>query len=256
LQLTADPATRRPAIRSLADYDHPDTATALLAAYPTFDDAARQDAIQTLASRPAWAGRLLDAVAGGAVPRAHVTAYSARQIAQLGDPALGARLSSTWGELRATGDDKTAEIARWRKALTPGVLARANLPAGRQLFQRLCASCHRLFNEGGALGPDLTGSQRANPDYLLENILDPGAGVSRDFQLHLIRTRGGRVVSGFVVAENDRTLTLASLNEQVTLPVTEIETRERLPQSMMPEGLLQGLTVTEVRDLFGYLARP
>jgi putative heme-binding domain-containing protein len=106
------------------------------------------------------------------------------------------------------------------------------------------------------LGPDLTGSQRTNPDYLLENIIDPSAGVSRDFQLHLIRTRGGRVVSGFVVAENDRTLTLASLNEQVTLPVAEIETRERLSQSMMPEGLLQGLTVTEVRDLFGYLSSP
>jgi putative heme-binding domain-containing protein len=80
--------------------------------------------------------------------------------------------------------------------------------------------------------------------------------VSRDFQLHLIHARGGRVLSGFVIAENDRTLTLASLNEQVTLPVAEIERRERLSQSMMPEGLLQGLTQSEVRDLFGYLGRP
>lgn len=256
LQLTADAVTRRTAVRALADYNHPDTPAVLLAAYPTFDDAARQDVVQTLASRPAWAGLLLDAVVAGGVPRHHLTAYSARQIAQLGDPALGARLQSIWGELRPPGDDKTAEIARWRKALTPEVLARANVTAGRRHFQRLCASCHRLFDEGGALGPDLTGSQRTNPDYLLENIIDPSAGVSRDFQLHLIRTRGGRVVSGFVVAENDRTLTLASLNEQVTLPVGEIETRERLSQSMMPEGLLQGLTNADVRDLFGYLASP
>jgi putative membrane-bound dehydrogenase-like protein len=256
LQLTADPATRGTAVRALADYDHPDTPATLLAAYPTFDDAARQDAIQTLASRPAWAGRLLDAVARGDVPRQQITAYSARQIAQLGDPALGGRLRSIWGELRATGDDKTAEIARWRKALTPAVLARANITAGRQLFQRLCASCHRLFDDGGALGPDLTGAQRANPDYLLENIIDPSAGVSRDFQLHLIRTRSGRVVSGFVVAENDRTLTLASSNEQVTLPVAEIASRERRSQSMMPEGLLDGLTAADVRDLFGYLGGP
>jgi putative membrane-bound dehydrogenase-like protein len=256
LQLTADPVTRRPAVRALADYDHPDTPAVLLAAYPTLDDAARQDVVQTLASRPAWADLLLDAVVAGGVPRHHLTAYSARQIAQLGAPALGARLQSIWGELRPPGDDKTAEIARWRKALAPEVLARANITAGRRHFQRLCASCHRLFDDGGALGPDLTGSQRTNPDYLLENILDPSAGVSRDFQLHLIRTRGGRVVSGFVVAENNRTLTLASLNEQVTLPVGEIETRERLSQSMMPEGLLQGLTNADVRDLFGYLASP
>lgn len=256
LQLTADPATQRNAVRALADYDHPDTPATLLAAYPAFDDAARQDAIQTLASRPAWAGALLDAVTRGDVPRARITAYSARQIEQLGDPALSARLKSIWGELRTTEGEKAEQIERWRKALTPAVLARANHAAGRELFQRLCSSCHRLFDEGGALGPDLTGSQRTNPAYLLENIIDPSAGVSRDFQLHLIHARGGRVLSGFVIAENDRTLTLASLNEQVTLPVAEIERRERLSQSMMPEGLLQGLTPSEVRDLFGYLGRP
>ncbi|MBL9213091.1 MAG: c-type cytochrome [Opitutaceae bacterium] len=256
LQLTADPATRRSAVRALADYDHPDVPATLLAAYPAFDDAARQDVVQTLAARPAWADALLDAVARGVVPRARITAYSARQIEQLGDPGLRARVQSVWGELRTTSGEKAEQIERWRKALTPAVLARANRAAGRELFQRLCSSCHRLFDAGGALGPDLTGSQRTNPAYLLENIIDPSAGVSRDFQLHLIHVRGGRVLSGFVIAEDERTLTLASLNEQVTLPVAEIERRERLPQSMMPEGLLQDLTATEVRDLFGYLGGP
>jgi putative heme-binding domain-containing protein len=140
--------------------------------------------------------------------------------------------------------------------MRPGVLAKANLSTGRVVFQRLCAACHRLFDEGGAIGPDLTGSQRNNLDYLLENIIDPSAGVSRDFQLNTIRTSGGRVISGFVVAENKTALTVASLNERVTVPIAEIKDRQQSSQSMMPEGLLQSLTAAEIRDLIAYLGSP
>jgi putative heme-binding domain-containing protein len=256
LKLTADPVTRRMAVRALAEYDDAEIPDRLLAAYPGFNDEARQDLIQTLVSRPGWAMRLLDAVASGAVPRASLTAYSARQMEQLGDPALTARLKSLWGEIRSTDAEKKEQIDRWRKSMRPGVLAKANLSTGRVVFQRLCAACHRLFDEGGAIGPDLTGSQRNNLDYLLENIIDPSAGVSRDFQLNTIRTSGGRVISGFVVAENKTALTVASLNERVTVPIAEIEDRQQSSQSMMPEGLLQSLTAAEIRDLIAYLGSP
>lgn len=256
LELATDPATRRPAVRALAEYDHADTPTVLLTPYPKFDDGARQDAIQTLASRREWAARLLDAVDAGVVARSHFTAYSARQLQQLGDPALTARVTALWGEMRPTGAEKAAHIARWRRTLTPGVLADADPSAGRLVYQQLCAACHRLFDEGGAVGPDLTGSQRHNLEYLLENIVDPGAAVSRDFQLHTIRTASGRIVSGFVVAENENAVTLQSVNERVSVPVAEIRERQVSTQSMMPEGLLQNLTGTAARDLIGYLGSP
>jgi putative heme-binding domain-containing protein len=200
--------------------------------------------------------RLLDAVESGAVPRAQLTAYSARQMEELGDAALSERLKSLWGEMRSTSAEKQELIERWRKTLTPAVLAAAKPAAGRAVFQRLCVACHRLFDEGGTIGPDLTGSQRTNPGYLLENIIDPSAGVPRDFQLNTIRTSGGRVVSGFVVAENASVLTVATLNERVTIPVAEIQDRQRSTQSMMPEGLLQTLTAAEIRDLIAYLGSP
>jgi putative heme-binding domain-containing protein len=256
LKLTADPVTRRLAVRGLAEYDHPDTPAVLLAAYPRFDDSARQDAIQTLASRREWAGRLLDAVESGVVARNHFTAYSARQLQQLGDPAVTARVTALWGEMRPTNAEKAAQIARWRRMLTPAVLADADPSAGRLVYQQLCSACHRLFDEGGSVGPDLTGSQRHNLEYLLENIIDPGAAVSRDFQLNTIRTASGRIVSGFVVAENESTVTVQSVNERVSVPVAEIKERQVSTQSMMPEGLLQNLTGTAARDLIGYLGSP
>jgi putative membrane-bound dehydrogenase-like protein len=253
LKLTADPVTRRSAVRALAAYDHPDTAARLLAAYPNFDAATQADTIQTLVARPKWAMRLLDAVESGVVPRAQLTAYAARQMDQIGDAALTARVKALWGEIRPTSAEKTQQIERWRRTLTPAVLATANPSSGRKVYERLCSACHRLFDEGGTIGPDLTGAQRTNPGYLLENIIDPNAAVPREFQVNTIRTTSGRVVSGFVVAENASALTVASLNERVTIPVAEIQHREQSAQSMMPEGLLQGLKAAEVRDLIAYL---
>jgi putative heme-binding domain-containing protein len=133
------------------------------------------------------------------------------------------------------------------------VVAMGNVVKGRETYQKQCAACHRLFDEGNALGPDLTGSQRTNVTYLLENILDPSAGVPRDYQVNTIRTMGGRVVSGFVISEDAASLTVALLNERVTIPTSEIQDRQQSSQSMMPEGLLQGMKAAEVRDLIAYL---
>src|SRR6185295_8508354 len=101
LKLTADPVTRRHAVRALAEYEHADTPASLLAIYSRVDDVTRQDVIQTLASRASWAMRLLDAVEAGKVPRTHLTAYAARQMDQLRDPAVTARVKSLWGEIRS-----------------------------------------------------------------------------------------------------------------------------------------------------------
>src|SRR5690606_4887215 len=109
----------------------------------------------------------------GGVPRTDLTAYTLRQLQALQDPALNARVAAGWGEVRPTARDKAAQIARWQSALSPEVLATADPYAGRRIYRQLCAACHRLFDEGGAIGPDLTGAQRSNLRYLLENIIDP-----------------------------------------------------------------------------------
>ncbi len=119
-----------------------------------------------------------------------------------------------------------------------------------------CASCHTLFNEGGKIGPDLTGSQRANPDYLLSKLLDPSAVVARDYQMTVITTSAGRTISGLVKEETDKTLTMQTQNEVVRLPKSDIEERHRSPQSMMPDGLLTPLSPAELRDLIAYVSGP
>jgi putative membrane-bound dehydrogenase-like protein len=256
LKLVKDPATRNAALRGLAEYDPPGAASAVLEQYASFDGAARQDAVQTLASRPAWALALLDAVEKKHVPRSDLSAFTARQLLNLRDARVAERVKSLWGEVRATAADKTRQIADLKRRLTPESLERADRSAGRAIFQKTCANCHKLFDAGGAIGPDLTGSQRTNLDYLLENMIDPSASVARDFQMQIIETTAGRVITGLVTSESKVAVTIQTANEKIVVPASEIERRTTADVSMMPDGMLKDFSTDQIRNLIAYLSGP
>jgi putative heme-binding domain-containing protein len=140
--------------------------------------------------------------------------------------------------------------------LTEEALRKANLPEGRLVYAKTCAGCHVLFEEGRAVGPNLTGSQRSNLDYILENVFDPSAAVGRDFRLTTIATVDGRVLTGVVAEEAAESLTLKTPTDDVLLAKSEIEDRKQSLVSMMPEGLFEKLSDAEIRNLIAYLASP
>jgi putative membrane-bound dehydrogenase-like protein len=254
MALVRDPAVRRVALRSLAAYSHPKTADAILEIYNEADLATRHDALATLSSRRLWARALVNAVENNRIPRTDLTAFIARQIYSLGDKELSTRIEKLWGQVRETPREKARLIASYRQRLTSEALSIGDRARGRTHFEKLCANCHQLFGEGTAIGPDLTGAQRTNVDYLLLNLVDPSSAISRDFQMQVIETGEGRIVTGLVVAESDHAITMQTPNEKVVVPREAIERRVESGVSMMPEGLLQPLAPNDVRDLFAYLA--
>ncbi len=256
LNLVDDPATRSAAIRGLAEFDHPATDVKLLQNYAKFDAGARQDTLQTLAARQPWALAMLDAIGKGKIRRNDLTAYTVRQLQSLGSTRVVDKLKSVWGDVRETPAEKAQLIASYKKRLNTNVLKSANLAAGRVIFQKNCATCHKLFGEGKTIGPDITGSQRANLAYVLENIIAPSAAVSKDYQMQIIETTSGRVVTGLVMAENDDALTIQTVNEKVVIPAAEVANRSISKVSIMPDGLLKKLSKNQVRDLIAYLASP
>ena len=135
-------------------------------------------------------------------------------------------------------------------------VAKADLSKGRLLYQGLCASCHTLYGEGAKIGPDLTGSGRANLDYLLENIVEPSAVVSAEYRLSDVTMKDGRELAGIVKARTGRTLTLRTLTEEQTVELSEVVKEDMSTLSMMAEGLLVALPPKQVRDLIGYLMYP
>jgi putative membrane-bound dehydrogenase-like protein len=254
--LLGDTIMRGPALRALAAQGDPGTPALVLKQYAGFTDAEKADAVATLTSRPAWASALLDAMDHGAVPRRDLSAFTARQLLGLKDKALTDKLTRVWGSIRPPAQDKAALMNRYLSVAAPSALEKADRGHGRLLFVRTCANCHTLFGEGGKIGPDLSGSQRANPEYLFSKVLDPNAVVNRDYQVTVINTTGGRTLNGIVKAEDDKTVTLQTPNEVVRVPKADIEERQRSAVSLMPEGQLTPLSDAEVRDLIAYLAGP
>ncbi len=254
--LLTDGDVRIAALRGLAGYSDDKTPRAILEGYTSFDPPARQEAISVLASRAAWALALLDAVEEKAIPRSDLSAFHVQQLQSLKNPHVAQRVAKVWGAARPNAADRIALIARYKKQLTDDALAAADRSRGRAVFAKTCAACHTLFDAGGKIGPELTGSQRTNLDYVLSNVLDPSAVLARDYQMTLIQTTDGRVINGIVKTEDDHGLSIQTATELVVLPKDEIESRQATPNSMMPDGLFTSLTADEVRDLVGYLRSP
>ncbi len=249
---TNDRVLGREAILGLANYDDPGVAERVLNQWKR-DAVLRPAAMDTLVSRVSYAKVLLDRIAKQELPREAITPFHARQIQSLGDESLAKQLGKVWGEVRDTPEALKTEIADWKKLLTPEVIAQADPAKGKTTFAALCGACHKLYGEGGAIGPELTGSDRHNLDYLLGNIVNPNEVVPADYLLTVFTLKDGRVVSGVVPEQNEKTVTVQTPVERLTIPADTITKRESMPVSLMPEGLLKTMDEATVKDLIAYL---
>lgn len=250
------PALRGSAIRALAAYDHPATPKVILSQYGKLNDSEKRDAVNTLVSRPDYALALLAAVRNNTVASSDLHAYNIRQLLRFKNEKLEQQIKDVWGNIRETSADKKKRIAELKSRLTAAVLRRGDRGNGRRLFAKNCASCHTLFGEGGKVGPDITGSNRANLDYILENVVDPSAVLGRDYRMSIIATSSGRVISGLVKKETDSAITVRTINDTVVIAKDDIEDRKISKLSIMPEKLLDNMKPDEVRDLIAYLGSP
>ncbi len=252
-KILPEPALRLSALRGLAAYDVATTPAAILALYSTFNDTEKRAALAVLSARPAYAAKLIEAVRNGVIPKGDVDATVIRQLGLLQDPEITRATAELWGVVRESPEATAKEIAQWKKILTPEKLAAANPSRGRAKFLQSCALCHTLFDEGQHIGPELTGSNRADLDYLLVNILDPNAVIGKDYLLTTVETKDGRTAAGILQRETASTVTLVNQVESITLPRDSIKSSSQLELSLMPPGLLHGMSEDEVADLIAYL---
>ncbi len=246
------------ALRGLSLSDDPTIAKTVALKYKRFQPEDRPKVIEWLVSRPASAAELLQVMSqkNSPIATSDVSVSAARQILGFNSERLTSELGRVWGQLREGSSERRALIGRLREQLTEANLKQADLQAGRQLYQKSCSSCHQLYDQGKRVGPDLTGSQRSNLDYLLENIVDPSSVVGKDYRMTKVLTSDGRTLSGLVVSRGAQSLTLQTPTEQLILPNDEIEQTQETSLSPMPEGLLEPLSPNQIRDLIAYLMHP
>lgn len=250
-QLLEDPLLRLEAIKSIAAFDNRELGVLLLKKYPTLNEAEKQQAMNTLSSRPVYGWLLADAIKNKTMPKNQVPATVARQLRRV----VGSGFVEIWGPI----DDQPAdskEFSRYKNLVSGKDAKTPNIANGEKLFTRTCGVCHKLLGNGGNIGPDLTGSNRSSIDYLLFNILTPSAEIQDAYKMVVVTSRDGRTFSGNVISENERQITLRVVGQNdVVLNKSSIQSRETTATSMMPQGLLSTLTDQEVTDLLSYLMK-
>lgn len=247
---------RSDAIRGLAAYDDPQTPELLLSAYGRLNTAEKRDALATLTSRVSYARDLLEAVDKKTIPASDLAADLVRQMRNLKDEEIDKQIVAVWGVLRDTPEDKAKLIAHYTRLIASQPPNPDDLPLGRAMFVKTCQQCHTLFGVGNKVGPELTGSNRADLGYLLSNVLDPSAVMAREYIPTVIVTTDGRVITGLIREETSAAITLVTANETVVVPRDEIDEQKPGDKSMMPDDLLKPLSDVEVRALVAYLASP
>ena len=224
---------------------------AVVGRYANFPDAAKPAATSFLASRPEWSRRLLDAVESGRLTKRDVAAPTVEVLLAHGG-SIGVQARNLWPSAgKAEPTTQAPEIARVRAV----VEGRTGSPyRGRDLFMQRCAACHKLFHKGGRIGPNLTHYQRDDLDTLLPGILDPSREIREGFEHMQVRTRDGRLLSGFLADRTDKLLILRGIDGgDAVVEQSQVESAKVSPSSLMPEGLLIGLSDQQLRDFFAYL---
>lgn len=253
LTLLDDAELRAAVIPMLGRSDEPAVADELMARFDVLSDTERSAALTVLTSRPSFALRMLRAVEEGAFAKDHLTALQIRQMSNLGDAEVDRRLEQQWGKVGGSSADAEKAIARLRHTYTTAPLWAYDAARGHQIYQKTCAACHPLDKPSDALGPDLVASWRNGLDYFLENVIDPNAVVGENFRTTVVVTTAGNVVSGLLDTETDTAIVLRTAEATVTIPKDEVEQRRLVSQSIMPTGLLDDLSETEIIELLKFL---
>jgi len=125
---------------------------------------------------------------------------------------------------------------------------------GKAIFLQRCLVCHRSGGEGGNVGPDLASVRANGKEVLLRNIVDPNLVVAPQFAAYEVLKKNDETLVGVIASEGESSLILRGADgKDITLPRAQIQSVRGLGQSLMPEGLEEGLSVSEMADLLEFL---
>jgi putative heme-binding domain-containing protein len=245
-------AIKLAALGTLQSYDDDRIGAQVVEQLPNMSTSLREVADAMLVSRREWSKQLVLAVDAGKVTPESMGLIVLRKLLLHRDRQIDELVRKHWGEIKgATTAQMLAEINRLAKVVGQ---SQADPYSGKKLYAAKCASCHTLHGQGGTVGPDLTSYKRDDVSQLLLNVINPSAEIREGYESVVIFTKHGRVLTGIVTERNTRVVVLRTAEgQQIVQPIDDIESMNATGISLMPEGLLQGLSDVQVCDLFAYL---
>lgn len=242
-----------PSLSALQQFDSPEISENVLRQFKAFDESGRTAALTLLTCRPAWALSLLEAVDSGTLLPESIPPEMVARLRTFKDrEKIAVLLKKHWAVERIpTTAEMQTQIDHYAVAIRTGT---GDPYDGRKLFRTTCGSCHKLFGEGGQIGPDLTPYKRDDLETTLRNVVNPNAEIREGYENYLVTTKDDRTLSGFLVDRDAQVIVLRGVDGASTvIPQSEIQEMKPAGLSLMPEGLLNTMDDQQVRDLFAYL---
>ena len=238
------------AISALARLDDPRGAAILLdkKAWSAYTPRIKSAAVAAVVSKPSFINELFLAIEKGTISGAELSSADRMRLISDKNAQISDRANILFKELE--GGDRMTVYQEYKKALT----AQVDAKMGKAVFQKACSACHTYQNVGGKVGPDLTGVRNQPADALLLHILVPNYEVLPAYQSISISTNDGRSFSGWLVSENENSLTLrTTFGTDESILRRNISSLSNSGLSLMPDGLEQSISKDEMAKLIAYL---
>jgi putative membrane-bound dehydrogenase-like protein len=244
----AEPADlQSAALATLASFDAPQVADILLGRFAVLSPRLKGQATDALFSRPAWALRLLEAIANGAISAGDVDPARLKLLTDHRDARI---------RRQAEALAKTFQVSRRGdvvEAYRPVLEMKGDAARGKEVFAKTCAACHRVEGVGHETGPNITAMKNRGPEAILLNILDPNREVNPQYLNYAALLADGRTITGMIASETATSITFKRAdNATDTVLRIDIEQLKSTGQSLMPEGLEKQLDQQAMADLLEY----
>ncbi|MGZ8899588.1 MAG: c-type cytochrome, partial [Limisphaerales bacterium] len=239
---------RRAAFQGVRDQPKPPVARYLLANWDQSPPTARAEILSLLVERADWSGTLLEAIRAGEIPANTISLTDRQRLARSSDVSVR-RLAAE--VLPEQGSATRAEALNKHKS---ALSLSGDVSRGAKIFTEQCASCHALHGVGHEVGPDLATLRNKEPDYWLQNILDPNAVIEPRFVSYQVQLNDDREISGIIRNETSTSFTIVAGNG-----VTENILRSNVQKlrasnlSLMPEGLEEIVPPQQMADLLAFV---
>jgi putative membrane-bound dehydrogenase-like protein len=245
---------REGAAKLLAQANQPETQAQLLQALPAAPARLQTAIAAGLASSPAGAGKLLDAVeAGKASARLLQERAVEAPLTASNIPGVKDRLAKLTKGL-PPADQKIQELiaARHKSFLE----AKSDAEVGAKVFEKNCAICHQIASKGAKVGPQLDGVGIRGLDRLLEDVLDPNRNVDQAFRMTILNLKDGKVVRGLLLREEGEVLVMADdKGKEVRVAKTDVDERSTSQQSPMPATFAEQVPAADFHNLMAFLLK-
>lgn len=239
---------RLAAVRALSSLSGTEVTASLLELWPSATPPVRRELMEALFRTPDRLGALLDAIEQGRLKPGELEAVRTRQLLQHSDQNIRQRAQRV---LQAsTPEERQKVFARYRAALSMN----GDVARGRAVFEKHCATCHRVAGLGINVGPDISDTRTKSPEQLLSDILLPNAAIDANYVQYVVSTKSGKTLTGIIAAETPTSITLKRAENQTDVVLrSDIDAIQSTGLSLMPEGLEKEINMEQMADLIAFL---